>query len=328
VNNVTRDYYVLSFPVQDTWDGRFHEIKVRVKRPGLEVHAQRGYFSPKPFKELSDFEKRLELFDLAVGDSAEEGSSIVVPAVAIPIGGGSWENCLAICTVPGGTLRESGGGRVEILQVVLNAQHSIVTGRRAELNLSSLPTKDAAFYGLFSLRPGDYRLRTVIRNLESGESAVGGVPITIATAPVKGLELSPPLLVLPEKPGSYVRITEAKSGGRSIHDLFVLLPDKSRLALDAVESGTKTVQAVLRCSAPELSTADLLTSVWILNRKTGESLRVVHKIVAAKKEYQNLNILLDLQLPPLAPDTYELWVSLKDAGTGAEAKSSCTLNII
>ena len=65
-----------------------------------------------------------------------------------------------------------------------------------------------------------------------------------------------------------------------------------------------------------------------MNRKTGESTRVEHKVIAAKKEYQNLNILLEIQLPSLAPDSYELWVSIKDAATGAEAKSSCGLNII
>ena len=44
--------YTLSFyPDNGTWDGKFHTIKVVVKKPGMEVRSRTGYFAvaePKP----------------------------------------------------------------------------------------------------------------------------------------------------------------------------------------------------------------------------------------------------------------------------------------
>jgi len=66
VQQLTGCYYVLGYYVDEKWDGKYHEIKVEVKRPGVKVYAQRGYFNPKPFKEWSDLERMLHLVDLAL----------------------------------------------------------------------------------------------------------------------------------------------------------------------------------------------------------------------------------------------------------------------
>jgi hypothetical protein len=39
-------FYLLGYPKEAAMDGRFHEIKVRVRRPGLEVRARAGYWAP------------------------------------------------------------------------------------------------------------------------------------------------------------------------------------------------------------------------------------------------------------------------------------------
>lgn len=56
VQALTGTYYVLGYSVRETWDGRFHEVKVEVKRKGCEVRAQTGYFSPKPYREYTPLE--------------------------------------------------------------------------------------------------------------------------------------------------------------------------------------------------------------------------------------------------------------------------------
>jgi VWFA-related protein len=328
VDNITRSFYTLGYPVKETWDGRFHELEVKVKRPGLQVHAQRGYFSPKPFRELSDFEKRLQLFDLALSEDELSGSSGIVPTAALQVGGGSWENCLSLCGIPVGPIRDIAGSKVEILQVVLDGQHTIVAGRRADVNMSTMPSKDGCFYESFTLKPGSYLCRTVVRNLETGEAAVGSAPLTITEPRASSLNLSCPLLVLPDKSGYYVRISEEKKGSRSIHELFPLLTEKSQPILDTLEAKERTIQAILRFSAPQLSSADILISVWVMNRKTGESIRLDHKTISVKRDSQDLIVLLELSMPTLDPDTYELWVSLKDTQTGVEARSSRILKII
>jgi VWFA-related protein len=328
VDNITRSFYTLGYPVKETWDGRFHELEVKVKRPGLQVHAQRGYFSPKPFRELSDFEKRLQLFDLVLSEDEVSGSSGIVPTTALQVGGGALENCLFLCGIPVGPIRSIAGSKFEILQVVLDAQHTIVAGRRADVNMSTMPSKDGCFYESFTLKPGSYLCRTVVRNLETGEAAVGSAPVTISELYASELNLFYPLLLLPDKPGYYVRISEERKASRSIHDLFPFLAEKSQPVLDTLDAKEQAIQAMLRFSAPQLSSADILISAWVMNRKTGESIRLDHKMISAKKDYQDMIVLLELSMPVLVPDTYEIWVSLKDTQTGKEARSSRILKII
>jgi VWFA-related protein len=328
VDNITRSFYTLGYPVKETWDGRFHELEVKVKRPGLQVHAQRGYFSPKPFRELSDFEKRLQLLDLALSEDEHSGSSGIVPMTALQVGGGSGKNCLSLCGIGAGPIRDIAGNKVEILQVVLDGQHTIVAGRRAEMNLSSMPSKDAWFYEFFALKPGTYRCRTVVRNLETGEAAVGSAPLTIPEPKASSLGLSSPFLVLPDRSGYYVKISEGKKDSQSIHDFFPLLGKNARPILDTLEAKERTLQAVFRLSAPDVSKVDYLLSAWVINKKTGESILLNHKIVAAQKETKDIVILIELQIPPFELDTYELFLGVKDRQTGEEARTSRLINII
>ena len=45
-------YYVLGYhPAELKQDGKFHEISVKVKRPGVQVRARKGYYATKPGKE-------------------------------------------------------------------------------------------------------------------------------------------------------------------------------------------------------------------------------------------------------------------------------------
>jgi hypothetical protein len=233
-----------------------------------------------------------------------------------------------LCGILLGPVRNIAGSKFEILQVVLDAQHTIVAGRRADVNMSTMPSKDGCFYESFTLKPGSYLFRTVVRNLETGEAAVGSAPITILESKSSDLNLSSPLLILPDKSGYYARISDKNKESRPIHELFPLLADKSQPVLETLEAKERTIQAVLRFSAPRLSSADLLISVWVMNRKTGENIPLDHKTISMRKDYQDLIVLLELSIPTLNPDVYELWVGLKNTQTGTVAHTSRLLKII
>lgn len=77
-------YYLLGYyPEPYEPDGKFHEIDVRVKRPGLRVRARAGYLSPKPETEL-DPERRLVE---TLGDGMPRGD-VQLRAFAAPVAPG------------------------------------------------------------------------------------------------------------------------------------------------------------------------------------------------------------------------------------------------
>ncbi len=45
IDDSSASYVLDYYPDHDNWNGEFREIKVKVNRPGVEVHARRGYFA-------------------------------------------------------------------------------------------------------------------------------------------------------------------------------------------------------------------------------------------------------------------------------------------
>ncbi len=47
VRAFTRCYYVLGYSIPDAWDGKFHKIVVRAKKPGCLIRTLEGFFNPQ-----------------------------------------------------------------------------------------------------------------------------------------------------------------------------------------------------------------------------------------------------------------------------------------
>jgi len=53
----TGSYYVLGYAATPVWDGKYHKIKVKVDRRGVDVFGESGYSNPKPFAQYTNFER-------------------------------------------------------------------------------------------------------------------------------------------------------------------------------------------------------------------------------------------------------------------------------
>ena len=89
VSAVTGAYYVLGYTISTAADGKFHDIKIEVKRPGCQVRTQPGYFNPKPYREYTDLEKNIQLFDLALNERSEFQTPKPLQISAMSYSGGS-----------------------------------------------------------------------------------------------------------------------------------------------------------------------------------------------------------------------------------------------
>jgi len=79
----SRVTYVLAYyPTHGAWDGRFREIKVQVKRPGLQVRHRRGYFALP--EEPAEASYRRGILDAAMW-SPTDASRLGLTVRAVPV---------------------------------------------------------------------------------------------------------------------------------------------------------------------------------------------------------------------------------------------------
>ena len=145
VQALTGTYYVLGYPINERWDGKFHEVKVEVKRKGCEVRAQAGYFNPKPFSEYTDLEKQLHLFDLALNERAFSRMPVNVPMAALSSAAEGVSRLGILAKIPGEVTAQLAGKRLEFVAIFFDAKGEISNVVREEVDPASLRGRDLAF---------------------------------------------------------------------------------------------------------------------------------------------------------------------------------------
>jgi VWFA-related protein len=179
IQNLTGCYYVLGYYVDDTWDGAYRKIKVEVSRSGCNVLAQRGYFNPKPFRQYNDLERMLHLVDLALSEEPLFQTPLRFPLSVVPCAPGAKGNLCLAAQAPLEKIREVMTGSVEMITVMFDEKEDIAAFNRNQKKVSALSGERVSFGGSFSLPPGTYKCRFVIRNLETGRAAVGSTSAVI-----------------------------------------------------------------------------------------------------------------------------------------------------
>ncbi len=70
VNRESGDYYLLGYYPQDSEQrGRLRRLRVQVKRKGLKVSHQRGYYEERPFERMSQSERNLRIHQALLFDT-------------------------------------------------------------------------------------------------------------------------------------------------------------------------------------------------------------------------------------------------------------------
>ncbi len=320
IQNLTGCYYVLGYYVDEEWDGKYHELKVKVNRKGSKVHAQKGYFNPKPFRNYNRLEKMLHLVDLALSDQPFYQVPARFPLAALPysIQGRSFLDLYA--KLPIEKIREFLGRDIETVSIIFDKQNDIVKMERDRKDFSKLPVGNIYYSTLLSLDPGDYQCRLVLRNLETGRGAVASAAVTVSEGPDHGIKLNPPLLLKPETDSLYLKKTTTDYSSQSSQYFPVVEP---------LDQGTDHILALVRCSFSGISQPVIeLFGNLVHNSPDGaQKLPITLQPLDTTQKEGMLIYLLELHMEELSSGEYFLYIFAHESITQSRSGVHTTFRV-
>lgn len=218
----SRSYYLLGFDPDDVkFDRKYHSIKLKVTRPGLQVRTRAGFIG------IADRERRPELPSVAV-DTPEARNRSIVAALFSPFGArdlslqmtsyffnaekeGSFIRSLYHIDVSKMGFQENHQRpgyktlKLELAALTFNEAGAILDqhGRVFTLDLNEQEYRLAIAKGVFYSddfiikKPGAYQLRCVIRDPSNGKLGSAGQFINIPDLSKKRLALSGVVMTVP-----------------------------------------------------------------------------------------------------------------------------------
>jgi VWFA-related protein len=347
IQSATGNYYVLAYSVASSWDGKFHEIKVEVKKPGYKVYAQRGYFNPQPFNTLSPVEKHLQLLDLALGEKAYFEQHLNFPMVALPFTDKNEVNTLLLSAIPVQRVRETVGDNTELISLVFDENKTIADSKRVEMNWGTIKGSRIFQYSAAALAPGRYDCRVVIRNLGNGKAAVGACAVEIPGAPAMSastaaegqpgqMRIFPPLLLVPGRSAQYLNVSgQDKTGATkeiSLSQVFPFSAQEFGPLVGGLEQGAESLCAGVRYAWTNAQVAEVQSeiqfSAWIIPDGSEQKTDLRVELLSAADRDNVRFFLLEFELPELKPGDYTLHVRAESSDTGSSSETSSAFSVV
>lgn len=323
IHLLTGNYYVLGYYVPDTWDGKYHQIKIKVKNPDLNVLAQDGYFNPKPFTEFSDFEKKLHLYDLVYTTKPETLAPFEILLEPLFIAGRKETNCVLFSQI---TIDEKTGvppTNVEIYAFLFNEENEAVLMKKGEIDLAPFNKQKLYAYFTANLPAGKYECRIVTRDIETGKAAVGIINFPFPEKSDAGIVLSSPLLFAEGPESQIIKLSEEqneKEKDVSLNNLYKFRPKNHSLIVRDLWPGIKSLLAVLPVNITEGTAPEFEFSIRLHPKPDGEPMELKTEIVDIQKASTNTDVLMiEISLPELKSGEYELEIEVLDINTLARS---------
>ncbi|MDD8020766.1 MAG: VWA domain-containing protein [Acidobacteriota bacterium] len=309
VQALTGAYYVLGYSIGESEDGQFHEIKVEVKRPGYQVRSQSGYFNPKPFRDYTDLEKKMHLFELALNERSFSRLPVNFPVSCLSLATAEGSGLKIVARIPGEVTAKFEGKSVEYVILIFDKKNDVKDLRRLEVEPGLYRGRPVIFTSALPVEPGEYICRLVIRDLESGLGAANSVRISVPMATQSGLRLGTPLLLQEEGGCAYLE-TATKEGQPALLWAEIYPFDKTSLVPVAgqVSGHTSHLQVLVPYNVPGMNEPEVVLSVRLVEAASAQARPVTASLVETVHHSRGETAVLEIQLPPLKSGVYLLYV--------------------
>jgi VWFA-related protein len=328
IQSLTGTYYVLGYRTSQAEDGRFHEIKVEVKRPGCQVRGQVGYFNPKPFRDYSKLEKDIQLFDLALNERSGGQAPKIFPMTTLAYDAGEGLRLRALARIPKDVIEFFGGKAAELIALFFDGQENVLSLQRTTADLNNYKGADLLFTSGIAPPAGAVKCRLVIRDLETGQSAVASAKVFLVKPEPARIAVATPLLLIPE---AQIRSLDGTAKGKldplSWHDIYPFDPGRYAPVVGEEPVRAARVVIVVPFTLPGADEHDVVFSSYLINSANGQNLPVavqpVNRFVVGHVHAQLLEMALD-QVPS---GKYMVYVNAGDRTAGALASGHVPLTI-
>jgi len=321
LQNATKTYYVLGYSIPAVTDGKFHKIKIKVKRKGCDVLGEGGYFNPKPFAQTTAFEKFIGLLDLAEGRTPylQEGIDIRLAAYPVPT-----KDKVAVAfyaPMPADRFKALGQGPAETVIFLVNDRNKVTLYKKTPFYVAALTEETVFFDQAAGMPPGTYDCRLVVRSLETGRGTSAAAQVTIPPKLGKsGVLLYPANLFVP---GARPRFQGDTGALAALYPFTV----SGAPLVEGLAPGTPKLVGLFPCAVAGVEEPDLALSVSLVNARTKETSPLAATITNRYKTADILTLLVDISLPALASGPYTLVAEVSEKTTGAKSQAATDFSV-
>ena len=182
IKDITNDYYLISFypEVKKVRKGKASKLKVKVDRPGAKVTATKGLVLEPDFRKLTDLERQIHLSEYIGKDIIVRGVPIQVGLMEIP----SNNNLVRLHAdveirgdyfLSAEKLKKNASRDIEV-HVLAISKDSVRIFDSSYFKFSIEPEKSKEllsktgikYFGNVFVKPGDYILKVIVRDLFDG----------------------------------------------------------------------------------------------------------------------------------------------------------------
>jgi VWFA-related protein len=180
--------YMISFyPTHNRWDGKFHELKIKVDTKGIQVRYRKGYFAtPDPADKQAEAKAALDAAVWSPVESTAMGMQVTVNPMQ-PLSARTLEMAVGVDTreISFQQKDDRHQARLELLFLQLGPDGKFLNGenKALDLNLQDAKYQSLVQTGVFFVHhmpvlPETTVLRVVLRDTSSGAIGTVTIPVT------------------------------------------------------------------------------------------------------------------------------------------------------
>jgi VWFA-related protein len=328
VKATTGTYYVLGYSIDERADGVFHAVDVTVSRKGCQVRTQAGYFAPKPYRDYTDLEKQLHLYDLALNERAFSRLPVTFPMTALPYTSEKDAGLAMLARIPGDVSGLFSGRKVEFISIVFDDQGNVRGVQRLEADPRPHRGRTLVFTAATPLKPGRYACRLVIRDMETGTSAVTSARAAIGQETSGWLGLKSPLLIAEEPGCVYLESSQSSAGWRALWtDAYAFDHLNSCPLSGKVTKREKTVRVIVPYRAPDAESS-LMLSAYLIDAATARRPPVAFTLIGRTRTRDIEMATLEFPVDALPIGSYFLYVYFEDRVSGTRSHVQTSFDLV